>query len=95
MAIWRRMNEKDPTGPFDRSLTLPLEAVLASPSLLVPRRIRSRLESDGAASDQRFSSWPRRMSYFLWSSMPDDELFGLAHRDELHKPKTSRPKCGG
>ena len=25
-----------------------------------------------------------RLSYFLWSSMPDDELFGAAARGELH-----------
>src|SRR5262249_39169305 len=26
-----------------------------------------------------------RLSYFLWSSMPDDELLGLAERNELHQ----------
>jgi hypothetical protein len=26
-----------------------------------------------------------RLSYFLWSTMPDDELFGLAHRGELRQ----------
>jgi hypothetical protein len=27
-----------------------------------------------------------RLSYFLWNSMPDEELWGLADRGELHKP---------
>ncbi|MFO0816931.1 MAG: DUF1592 domain-containing protein [Pirellulales bacterium] len=27
-----------------------------------------------------------RLSYFLWSSLPDDELFTLAGRGELHQP---------
>jgi hypothetical protein len=85
MAIWRRVNEKDPTGPFDRSLTLPLEAVLASPEFLF------RVEADPDANPtapHRINDFElaSRMSYFLWSSMPDDELFALAHRDELHKP---------
>ncbi|MGL6097089.1 MAG: DUF1592 domain-containing protein, partial [Fimbriiglobus sp.] len=28
-----------------------------------------------------------RLSYFLWSSMPDDELFALARKGELEKPE--------
>jgi mono/diheme cytochrome c family protein len=28
-----------------------------------------------------------RLSYFLWSSMPDDELLGLAVQDRLHVPE--------
>ena len=76
---------KDPTGPFDRSLTLPLEAVLVSPEFLF------RVESDPDANPtapHRINDFElaSRLSYFLWSSMPDDELFALAHRDELHKP---------
>ena len=87
MAIWRRVNEKDPTAPFDRGLALPLEAVLASPEFLF--RVEADPDSNPTAphriSDFELAS---RMSYFLWSSMPDDELFALAHRDELHKPET-------
>ncbi|MEE2948412.1 MAG: DUF1592 domain-containing protein [Verrucomicrobiota bacterium] len=29
-----------------------------------------------------------RLSYFLWSSMPDEQLFAAARRGELHKPDT-------
>jgi hypothetical protein len=31
-----------------------------------------------------------RLSYFLWSSMPDDELVALAQKGELHRPETLR-----
>ena len=31
-----------------------------------------------------------RLSYFLWSSMPDDELLDLAERGELRQPETLR-----
>ena len=37
-----------------------------------------------AISDWELAS---RLSYFLWSSMPDDELFRLARSRELHKPE--------
>ena len=31
-----------------------------------------------------------RLSYFLWSSMPDDELYGLAQQGTLHRPEVLR-----
>ncbi|MGB4737721.1 MAG: DUF1592 domain-containing protein [Fuerstiella sp.] len=36
----------------------------------------------------RVSDWElaSRLSYFLWASMPDDELFELAHSGRLHEP---------
>ena len=72
-------------GPFDRSLTVPIEAVLVSPQFLF------RVENDPDANPtkaHRINDFElaSRLSYFLWSSMPDEDLFGLAHRDELHKP---------
>lgn len=36
-------------------------------------------------SDIAFAS---RLSFFLWSSIPDDELLGLAQRGKLHDPAT-------
>ena len=33
-----------------------------------------------------------RLSYFLWSTMPDDELFGLAERGELRKNFSAQVK---
>ena len=86
MAIWRRGDAKDP-GPFGRSLAVPLEAVLVSPEFLF--RVETDPDTNPTAphriSDYELAS---RLSYFLWSSMPDDDLFALAHRDELHKPET-------
>jgi hypothetical protein len=86
MTLWRKADAKS-SGPFDRSLALPLEAVLVSPQFLF------RVENDPAVNlkrphpinDYELAS---RLSYFLWSSMPDDQLFDLARRDELHKPAT-------
>src|SRR5207237_923907 len=31
-----------------------------------------------------------RLSYFFWSSMPDDELFGLAEQKKLRQPDVLR-----
>ena len=72
--------------PFEKAVGLALEAVLVSPHFLF------RVETDRAA-DRPDGSYPlndweiaARLSYFLWSTLPDDELFRLAERGELHTP---------
>jgi hypothetical protein len=76
---------------FDSALRLPLKAVLVSPNFLF------RIEEDRPASlDPRSGHGYRvtdyelatRLSYFLWSTMPDDELFKLAADNKLSDPKT-------
>ena len=63
-----------------------LSAVLVSPNFLY--RIEKEQSSDPnkpyAISDYELAS---RLSYFLWSSMPDDELLAKAAAGELHKPE--------
>ncbi|MGC6425105.1 MAG: DUF1592 domain-containing protein [Lentimonas sp.] len=51
-----------------------IDAVLTSPSFLF------RLEDPAQADDFGLATW---LSYFLWSSMPDDQLFQLAFENEL------------
>ncbi len=41
-------------------------------------------EAPYAINDWELAS---RLSYFLWSSMPDDELFRLARSEKLHEPE--------
>jgi len=72
---------------FEAGIETALSAVLASPEFLF------RVEQDptGVAphtayrlSDVALAS---RISFFLWSSIPDDELLDAAIRGELHKPR--------
>ena len=46
-------------------------------------------EAFGDAVINRISEFAlaSRLSYFLWSSMPDDQLFELAERGELRRPE--------
>ncbi len=53
-----------------------IEAILVSPSFLF------RLENIGSGNGKDFAL-ASRMSYFLWSSLPDDELFRTAERGQL------------
>jgi hypothetical protein len=72
---------------FETGIEAALSAVLVSPEFLF------RIERDPAnatsnsiyrISDLALAS---RLSFFLWSSIPDDELLSLAERGELHKPR--------
>lgn len=68
----------------DPALRSLLGRVLVSPNFLY------RIEQPAAGVDpQPVSSWElaSRLSYFLWSSMPDDELFRLAANGSIREPK--------
>ncbi len=49
---------------------------------------------EGSAAERRatINDWElaSRLSYFLWSSLPDDELVGLAQQGTLHRPDVLR-----
>jgi mono/diheme cytochrome c family protein len=73
-------------GTFDDGIRAALERVLVSPDFLF------RIETDPAGatagsvyriSDVELAS---RLSFFLWSSIPDDTLLDLATRGKLHEP---------
>src|SRR5204863_2836188 len=73
-------------GDYDAGIESALSAVLVS------REFLFRVERDppGVApktayrvSDLELAS---RLSFFLWSSIPDDELLAAAERGELHQP---------
>jgi hypothetical protein len=70
--------------PFEASVKFALKAILVSPSFLF--RVERDQESATAyrLSDYELAS---RLSYFLWSSMPDDELFAEASRNRLRDPR--------
>ncbi len=59
-----------------------LPVVLISPNFLL--RIERGSDTEGS---HRISDWElaSRLSYFMWNSMPDDELFDLAEQGDLHK----------
>lgn len=69
----------------DDAIGLPLEAVLVSPNFLF------RTENNpkpGAAVKLDGYQLASRLSYFLWMSMPDEELTKLAASRKLHDPET-------
>ncbi len=71
---------------FHNALKLPMKAVLVSPHFLY--RIEEDPKNPADVRTINDFEFATRLSYFLWSSMPDDELFALAAKGELRKPGT-------
>ncbi len=73
---------------YEVGLSIALQAMLVAPDFL----FRLEREPEPGQTERRLDDFElaSRLSYFLWSSMPDDELFALAGRNELRKPETLR-----
>ena len=74
-------------GSFDTGIQFALERLLVSPQFLY--RIEREPAEAGAVpvSDIELAS---RLSFFLWSSIPDDELLDAAERGSLREPGVLR-----
>jgi hypothetical protein len=77
---------KQPGKNFEQGISQALIAVLASPRFLF-RMEEVDPKTPKAAAFAYIDEYAlaSRLSYLLWSSMPDDELFRLAERGELRK----------
>jgi mono/diheme cytochrome c family protein len=73
-------------GDFDAGIRAGLERVLVSPDFL----FRIAADPAGAAPGSVYAlpdiELASRLSFFLWSSIPDDELLDAAARGTLHEP---------
>jgi len=72
---------------FEQGVRVALEAILVSPHFLF--RIENDRNPNNPAASHRLDDYElaSRLSYFLWSSMPDEELFRLAGERKLHSPE--------
>ena len=66
---------------FEQAMRVGLKAVLVSPQFLFLQEKPGKLDDFALAS---------RLSYFLWSSMPDEELLTLAEQGKLSQPDVLR-----
>jgi hypothetical protein len=73
-------------GSFDLGIEKALERLLVSPQFLY--RIEREPANVTASSTWRVSDleMASRLSFFLWSSVPDDHLLDLAEHNKLHDP---------
>ena len=75
-------------GDFDAGIEMALRAVLTSTEFVF--RIERDPENLAPGRPYRVSDLElaSRLSFFLWSTIPDDELLDLASRGKLHQPDT-------
>jgi mono/diheme cytochrome c family protein len=73
-------------GSFDKGIQMALRAMLVSPDFLF--RIERDPVGAGPGSVHHVSDFElaSRLSFFLWSSIPDDELLNLAEQGKLKDP---------
>jgi cytochrome c5 len=75
-----------PDGGFDAGISLALQRVLAGPEFL----FRIERDPSGVPPDTAYRvddvALASRLSFFLWSSIPDDELLSLAEKGKLKDP---------
>lgn len=72
---------------FETGIQLALQAILVSPHFLY--RIEQPVKADSIRelNDYELAT---SLSYFVWSTMPDDELFRIAHQQKLKSPEQIR-----
>ncbi|MFN0078028.1 MAG: DUF1592 domain-containing protein [Prosthecobacter sp.] len=66
---------------FEKAIRVGLSAIMIAPEFLFLREAPGRLDASALAS---------RLSYFLWSSTPDEELLTLAEQGKLSDSTTLR-----
>jgi Protein of unknown function (DUF1592)/Protein of unknown function (DUF1588)/Protein of unknown function (DUF1585)/Protein of unknown function (DUF1587)/Protein of unknown function (DUF1595)/Planctomycete cytochrome C len=73
-------------GNFDTGIERALQRVLADPEFV----FRKEAEPENIAPGQNYHisdlELASRLSFFLWSSIPDDELIDVASKNKLHEP---------
>ena len=85
LGFFQRGNE---SSGFDAGIEEALSAILVSPHFLF--RVETAPSDAEPESPYRISDLElaSRLSFFIWSSIPDDELIELAERGELSDPET-------
>jgi Protein of unknown function (DUF1592)/Protein of unknown function (DUF1588)/Protein of unknown function (DUF1587)/Protein of unknown function (DUF1585)/Protein of unknown function (DUF1595) len=85
LAFFR--NGREAGGNFDAGIEAALQRVLADPEFIYRSEIEPADVAPGEPyriSDLELAS---RLSFFLWSSIPDEELIRLGAEEKLHDPE--------
>lgn len=80
-ALYRRLRDEE--LPHDAAIRLALARVLVAPAFLYHAEKPGSGDQPSPVTDWELAT---RLSYFLWSSMPDAELRSLADSGQLHEP---------
>lgn len=79
-------NERDAGGDFDSGIRVALSRLLVSPQFLFRTEAESPDVPPGGIAPVSDFELASRLSFFLWSSIPDEELRSLAEAGTLREP---------
>ena len=90
MALFQKLRKQE--ASFEATVVSTLTAVLCSSNFLLLSEPAERAVEESVAKKRRLNDYElaSRLSYFLWSSMPDKTLFDLASKGQLHEPTVLR-----
>ena len=80
LTVYDQNDTLETSRRFDEAIVQTFKAILVSPNFLY--RVEEEPEREGSYPVSNFEL-ATRLSYFLWSSMPDQELFNLAYLGKL------------
>ena len=83
----RFFRDGDKIGGFETGVQQAIMAVLVSPSFLYRTTAVPKGLAEGTAYPVSDLDLASRLSFFLWSSIPDDQLLTLAEQGRLKQPK--------
>ena len=83
MDIYQSGRQK---GSFDRGIQNGIQIILTSPRFLFRTEIDPANVASGASYKLGDLELASRLSFFLWSSIPDEELLSLAEKGRLKEP---------
>ena len=86
LALYKQGAE---TGGFEAGVRLALQKILVSPDFIFRVELDPADSAPGSVRTVSDIELASRLSFFLWSSIPDDELLAVAERGEL--AQTCRP----
>ncbi|HTC88184.1 MAG TPA: DUF1592 domain-containing protein, partial [Bryobacteraceae bacterium] len=84
--------ERNKGANFEAGIEIALRRILADPEFVFrfePPPANAAANQPYRISDTELAS---RLSFFLWSSIPDDELLNLAIQGKLHEPAVLEPE---
>jgi hypothetical protein len=84
MTFYQTARER---GGFEEGIRLALQRILSDPEFLYRIEREPRNVAPGQTYRITDLDLASRLSFFLWSSIPDDELIGLATKGKLRDPK--------
>src|SRR4030095_11161334 len=81
-----KSGKEDNGGDFDAGIKAGLMAVLSSPKFLYRAEAAPDTAATGSSYHISDADLASRLSFFLWSRLPDDELLNVAMQEKLKDP---------